>query len=148
MVLGKNPIRIVGNRAGVAVFDQQPVCTLAAKTIALHSHEHPAPVESLSLEPEFELTRAQLLGSGPAALGAPEAAVPELHGSAPIFATRDRPLEVSVVEGMVLHFHRQAFLSGIQRRSARHGPGSEDSVQLEPQIVMKPPRGMLLNDEA
>jgi hypothetical protein len=48
---------------------------------------------------------------------------------------------------MIFDLHREAFIRGIQGRAARYGPGLENPVELESQIVVKAPRSMFLNDK-
>jgi hypothetical protein len=55
--------------------------------------------------------------------------------------------EIAVIERMILHFDREPLVMGIERRALRHRPGLEDTVELEPQIVMQPARIMLLDHE-
>ena len=49
---------------------------------------------------------------------------------------------------MILDLDREALVVRIERRPARHRPGLEDAVELEPQIVMQPRGGVLLDHEA
>src|SRR5439155_5040424 len=50
-------------------------------------------------------------------------------------------------KGMVLHHDRQAFVGRVQRRALGNRPTLEDAVHFEPEVVMKPRRLMLLDDE-
>ncbi len=58
------------------MFDQQPVRTFATIAIALHAHQHPATVQTVALEHELQLARAQLIRRRFASLCAPEPAIP------------------------------------------------------------------------
>ena len=49
---------------------------------------------------------------------------------------------------MVLDLDRKPALGGIERRAFRHRPGTERAVELEAEVVVKPPCGVLLHDEA
>src|ERR1700722_16485247 len=49
---------------------------------------------------------------------------------------------------MILDFHGQALVGRIQRRSASDGPGFEDSVPFQSQVVVQLPGGMLLHHKA
>src|SRR4029077_1165811 len=44
-----------------------------------------------------------------------------------------------------LDVHGETFFAGIEARPARHSPAFHDAVELEPQIVMQPPRRMFLD---
>ena len=68
----------------------------------------------------------------------PVSAVPQLHGAAAVFALRNRPLEVAVVERMVFDLDRQALVGRIERGPARHRPGLEHAVEFQPQVVVQP----------
>src|SRR6202011_4603490 len=78
----------------------------------------------------------------------PIAAVPELHRATAILVLRNRAFEIAVVERMVLDLDREPLVMRVERRSSRDGPGFENTVEFEPQIVVQPRRVMLLDDEA
>ena len=50
--------------------------------------------------------------------------------------------------GVILDVNREAFFVGIEAGAPRDGPAFHDAVEFEPQIVVQPPRGMLLNHVA
>jgi len=99
---------------GIAVLDEQPVVSLAAIAITLHSHEHPTAVHALAFHDEFQLTLAQLLLGGCIALRRPETAVPELDGTSAVFALRDSALEVTVVEGVIFYLDRETLVARVR----------------------------------
>jgi hypothetical protein len=129
------------------MLDQQPVRALAAVAIALHAHEYPAALQALAGKQEFQLALAQLLFGREVAHRQPEAAVPELHRSAAVLALRNRAFEVAVVEGMVLDFDCKSLVLRREGRAARDRPGLEHAIELQAQVVVQPPRRMLLNHE-
>ena len=49
---------------------------------------------------------------------------------------------------MVFDFDRKALVVGVEGRALGDGPGFEDAVEFEPQVVMQVRCCMLLNDEA
>ena len=99
----------------VAVLDQQPVGALAAVAIVLHPHQHPAAMQPLALEDEFEVALGErFLGRAPP-FGLPVAAVPELDRAAAILALGDGAFEIAIVERMVFDLDRQALVVGIER---------------------------------
>ena len=65
----------------------------------------------------------------------------------PYSPLRDRALEVAVVERVVLDLHCKAPVTRIEGWPLGHGPGLEDPVHLQAQIVMQPGGGMLLDDK-
>ena len=105
-------------------------------------------MQSLALEDELELALGQGLQRIGTVLGRPETAVPHLDRAAAILAHGNDALEVTVVERVVFHFDGQALVGRIEGRSLGDRPGLEDSVGLEPQIVMKASGVMLLDDVA
>jgi hypothetical protein len=75
----------------------------------------------------------------------PGALVPHHHRAGAVFAFRDRALEVAVFERMVLDMDGEALLVGDEARPFRHRPALEHAVQLQAEIVVHPPRGVLLD---
>ena len=130
----------------VAVLDQQPVGALAAPAVVLHAHEHPAALQPLAFQSEFQVAALQPLMR--IALGNPVAAVPQLHRAAAILALGNGAFEIAIVERVVLDLDRKALVVRIERGPARHRPGLEDAVELEPEIVVQAPRVVPLDDEA
>lgn len=81
------------------------------------------------------------------AFGFPVTAIPKHDGASAIFALRDRAFKVTVVEGMVFDLDRQPLVGRIERWAASDGPGFEDAIKLQSQIVMEASGIMLLDDE-
>src|SRR5690606_23523005 len=101
-----------------------------------------------ALEGEFELALFELLARRQVTERLPVPAIPQLHGAAAVLALGDGALEVAVIERMVFHFDGEALVGRRERGASRHRPGLEHSVELEPQVIVQAPGGMLLNDEA
>src|SRR6185312_2901757 len=78
----------------------------------------------------------------------PAPAIPDHHGAAAIFAFRDGAFEFVVFDGVVLDLDREPLLTWHEAGAARHRPAFHGAADLEPQIVMQPPRGMLLDHES
>ena len=55
--------------------------------------------------------------------------------------------EIVVFDRMILNLDRKPLLAGNETRAAGHRPALHYPVEFEPQIVMEPPRRMLLDDE-
>src|SRR3981189_2114169 len=136
------------------MLDQQPVSTailtigVAATTLVpvpLHAYQHPAPVQALALEDEFQVAFLQPLVR--IALGQPVAAIPELHRAAAILALGNGALEVAVVERMVLDLDRQPLVVRIERGAAGHCPRLEGAVEFESKVVMQARGVVALDDE-
>src|SRR5436305_11306875 len=64
-----------------------------------------------------------------------------------VVAFGDDPLEIAVLDGVVLDMDGEAFVGRVARRPFGHGPRFQHPVHLEPQIEMEPGGGMLVNDE-
>src|SRR5206468_11664230 len=75
------------------------------------------------------------------------AAIPYDHRSSAVVAGRDHPLEVPVLERMILDVHREPLLLNTGRRPLGHRPTLEHALQLEPQIEVHVARPVLLHDE-
>jgi len=48
---------------------------------------------------------------------------------------------------MILHLHREALFVGVRGRPFWHGPGFEDAIAFQAEVIMKPGGRMLLDDE-
>ena len=56
-------------------------------------------------------------------------------------------MELEVLERVVLGAHGEVVALRVGRDAARHRPGREHAVVLEPQVPVQPPRVVLLDDE-
>src|SRR5262245_31012707 len=148
LVLGEQSIALALTFITVPMFDQQPIIALAMRAVIAHAHEHPTSAQFLAGEGEFELTLAECLIDSAIALLGPEAPIPQHDRAAAIFAFRDGPLEVTVVQRVVFHFDSQALVGGIERGSFGYRPGFEDTVVLQPQIVVEATCRVFLDDKA
>ena len=124
------------------MLDQQPVGAFAAAAVMAHAHEHPTAMQLFTVQREFQIA---LLVSAFRIVGFPIAAIPELHGAAAILALWNGAFEIAIVQRMIFHLHRQPLVMRIERGTLRHCPGFEDSVELQPQIVMQARRGVFLD---
>src|SRR5262245_19514682 len=145
-MVGNDGIAAVRHRFFVALLDQQPVLAPLASGLAAHPHQRPVSVQLLAFEREFK--RSLAIGRlGVRILWNPGAAIPQEHGPAAIFTLWDDAFERAVIERMVLDMDGEALLSGIEARPFGDCPALQDAVELEAEIVMQPPRSMLLNDK-
>ena len=76
-----------------------------------------------------------------------EAPVPDDHASCAVIVLRDHALKILVVERMVFNHDGQPFYGRIQRGPLRDGPALQHPFHLKPEIIMKGPGRMLLNDK-
>ena len=149
MVIGQEGVRCaVFARIGVLMFDQEPIGAFAAATVMLHADEDPTALQALAGENEFEIPFFERRFRCFAIQGFPITAIPELDGTAAILALRYRAFEIAIVQRVILDLDSEAFIGGIERGAARYGPGFEDTVQLQAQVVMQSPRSVFLDDKA
>ena len=133
-------------RARVLVrrLDEQPLFGLLARA-RFHPHKMPSPPQAAAMKFEVEMSFLQSLPR--VADGLPVAAVPNDHRPAAVFALRDHALIVEIGERMVFRSNGKPLGSRNEARPLRHRPAQQRSVEFETKIVVKAPRGMLLNDE-
>src|SRR5205823_2870620 len=121
-------------------------------------HERKRTLDLLAAQQEAELALLQrfahtpfgfiaLVEPGAAFIRAVNPAIPDDHLSRAILSRGNRTFEGGVIERMVLGLRGEALFARIERRPLGHGPGLEDAVALEPQVIVHPARGMLLEDE-
>ena len=102
-------------------------------------------MEFFALEGEIQLAlRIAALG----VLTVPVAAVPDHDGASAILALRNGAFEVAIVQRMILDLNCEPLVMRIERGSLGDGPGFEDAVQFESQVVVQVRCRMLLNHEA
>ncbi len=105
-------------------------------------------METFSIERELEVAAGEPLLGRLAAFGLPIAAVPQLDRAATIFALGNCAFKVAIIERMILDFHRQPLVVGIERWSLGYGPRLEHAVQFQTKVVMQPGRVVLLDHES
>ena len=140
-------LRGAGTRRPIAVLDQQPVAALAAEAIGLQPHQDPTPFKTLAGQGKFEVAALQGIFGSLAPLGSPVTPVPQLHRAAAILPLGYGPLEVAIVERMILDLDRQPLVGGIDGRPPGHRPGLEHSAEFEAQIIVQMAGRMFLDHE-
>src|SRR5580658_10205897 len=78
----------------------------------------------------------------------PPACVPEHYRAAAIFALGNGPLETAVGERMVFSAHRKALVERIEAGTFGDSPAQQDSIQFQPEVVMKTRGVVFLNEVA
>ena len=81
------------------------------------------------------------------AFGMPEATIPNHDRAAAIFALGNDPFEIAVVDWVILDLNGEALLTWIEAWALCDCPAFIDPAELQPEIVMKLPRGVLLDNE-
>ena len=102
-------------------------------------------MELVTLELEEELPFLEALT--PVLERHPLAAVPDNDAARPVVALWDDPLEVAVLERVVLDFHCQPLVVHVVRRTLGYRPRSQNAVHLQPQIEMEIAGSVLVHDE-
>ncbi len=125
-------------------FDQKP-WLLFFPGPAVHAHEMPSPMQLLALQGESEMTF--LVARVRVTLRVPAATIPNHDGAAAIFPLRDGSLEGVVFDRMIFHVDGEALLVRNETRAAGDRPALHHPVELEPQVIMQTPCGVLLDDE-
>jgi hypothetical protein len=125
---------------GVALFDQEPVALAL-----LDLHERPLAVQLVAAQLEQQLAFLESLA--PILERDPFTAVPDDDSAGAVVPARNLPLEVAVLEWVVLDVHGEPFVVRVVRRTLGHGPRPQHAAHLEPQIEVQIPRGVLVNDE-
>jgi hypothetical protein len=133
-------------RAGVLVpmLDQEPRGPLLAP--APRADQDPGAVELLAVQGELELALLQG-GVHVVDLRSPGAPVPDHHRAAAVLPLRDDSLERVVLDGVVLHLHREALDGRVEGRPLGDGPGEHDAVPFEAKVVVERRRPVLLDHE-
>ncbi len=140
----KQLVAVTRARVRVALFDQEPVVAALA-VLGLEPDQHPAAAELFAHQPELE-GALPVFGLRVADRD-PAAPVPDDHGAGAVLALGDRLLEVGVFQRMVLDVHGQAPDLGVERWPLGHRPAPQCVAELQPQVIMQAPRGVLLDHE-
>ena len=75
----------------------------------------------------------------------PSAPVPEHDRAAAVLPLGDDTFEASVLDRVVLDVHREPLGRRVHTGTLGNGPTLERAVELEPEVVVQPPCGVLLN---
>jgi hypothetical protein len=102
-------------------------------------------VELVPFELEQELALLEPLA--PILEGHPLATVPDDDAACAVVPVWDDPLEVAVLERVVLDLHGEPLVVHVVRRPLGHGPRPQHAVHLDPQIPVQLPSGVLVHDE-
>src|SRR5258705_9337509 len=94
----------------------------------------------------MELSRVEFLL--PVGAGRLEGSViPNHDRAAAVLALGDCAFEMDVRDGVVFNLHRQPLFAFEEGNSFGHGPGFQRAADFEPEVIMQPGGGMLLNYE-
>ncbi|MEZ5332470.1 MAG: hypothetical protein R2991_10560 [Thermoanaerobaculia bacterium] len=137
---GRQLLGVLAGGGAVGLLDQQPLLGIPRR---LHQRPETAQLVTAQLEEQLALAHA-LLGLEVMDGGT---AVPDDHRAGAVVALGDQPLEVAVLERVVLRLHGEPLLGGIEGRALGYGPGAQDAAHLQTQVVVQAPGRVLLDDE-
>ena len=141
------------DREPVLVLDQQPLIRF------LRAHQRERALDLLAAQQDAQLAFRQAVANlalgartivkpGRASfVGRVDAAVPDDHLAGAILAGGNHAFERGIVVRMIFDMHSEPLFVTIERRSLGHGPGQQDTVAFEPEVVVQPGGGMLLDHE-
>jgi hypothetical protein len=94
----------------IAMLDQEPVISVAVVALAVvsHPHQYPTSLKLFARESELQVSFAKGAFGISTIISGPEATVPEHDGTTTVLALRDRPLEISVVQWVILDLDGKA----------------------------------------
>ena len=153
MVLGV-PARLGGV---VVLVDEQPLLALVALEwsigrlagAAARADDRESTLELLAVDAELELAVIDgLLRVQGGRLRFPRAPVPDDDVAGTVLLGRDDPLEVEILDRVVLDVDRHASGLGVEARALGDGPADEDAIDLEAEVVVEPRGPMPLHDES
>jgi hypothetical protein len=126
----------------VVRLDEQPRLGLLSGSRP-HPNQVPTPFEPSAVECKREMSFCEPLLR--IAVRPPSATIPDNHRAGTILALRNISLEIKVFDRVVLGADRKPLFAGREARAFGDRPAFQDSLHLEPQIVMQPARRVFLN---
>lgn len=140
----------VGARLFVSVvpLDQQPIVLLAALVgLRLQPHQGEFAVQPLAGQDKLDLTVPEFVVRVDKSF--PGTAIPGFHRPGAVMSVRDRALEVSIVQRMILDMDGNSLVRGIHGGAFAHRPAPQHVIVLQAEIPVQPGpmRLMLLHDE-
>ncbi len=127
----------------VALLDQEPVFPLLPLGV-LHADKRETALQPLAIERKFESACVQT--GGRIALGCPPTPIPQ-HDRPGAVSCGNDPLEFAIVDRMILGPDREPLDGGIEAWPLRHRPALQDAIEFQAEVIVQPPRVMLLHDE-
>ena len=142
----------VGGRAleVVVLLDEEPVGLglVEPPELAVHADERPLALHLGAVEDELERAVAQAgVDVGVGGLRLPGALVPEHDGAAAVLALGDDAFEAAVLHGVVFDLDGEALVRDDVAGALGDGPGLEDAVPAEAEVVVEVRGGVLLDAE-
>lgn len=73
--------------------------------------------------------------------------IPDDDLTGPISPLRYGPFKIEIRQGMILHLHRQPFISRVHGRPFRNRPGAQNALLLQAKIKVEAGGMVFMNDE-
>jgi hypothetical protein len=132
----------------VAVFDEQPPFPVAGNPRASAGLDQgEASAQLPASKDHVDLALLKLLVRREIALWLICAFVPDHHRSGAVLALGNHPLEIGVLDRMVLRPYGEPLVRRIHRRPFGDCPGYQDTVDRQPKIIMQSTRVVFLHDK-
>jgi hypothetical protein len=133
----------------VVLLDEEPLgLVFGAVGRVVHADEGPLALHLGAIHFELEVAGAEAgIDVFAAKLGPPAALVPDHDGAAAVLAFGDDALESTVFEGMIFDFYGEAALGRVIAGALGAGPGFEDAIPAEAEVVVEVGGCVLLDDE-
>jgi hypothetical protein len=132
----------------VAVFDEQPLFAVAGNPRAPAGLDQgEASAQLPALEDHVDFTLLKLLVGRDAALRLVCTFIPDHHRSRAILALGNHPLEIGVLDRMVLRPYGEPLVRRTHGRPFGYCPRYQNAVDRQPKIIMQSTRVMFLHDK-
>ncbi len=130
----------VGGDVRVTLLDEEPLLHAL-----LDLHERPLAAQLVALQVEEELALLQALEG--ILEGDPHPAVPHDHGARAVVACGNDPLEIAVLEGVILDMHGESLVGRVRGRAFGDRPRFQHALHFETQVPMETGGGVHVDDE-
>ena len=136
------------SKSSCSLMSSQLGLLVEPRGLAVHADERPFALELGAVEDELQRAVAQAgVDVGVGGLRLPGALVPDHDGAAAVLALGDDAFEAAVLHGVVFDLHGEALVGDDVAGALGDGPGFEDAVPAEAEVVVEVRGGVLLDDE-
>ena len=130
----------------VSPLDQQPALLLPGSKPALTwLEQYKCAMKLPAVKDCFDFTLSKLLLWRCVTLRFIGSSVPHHHRARPILTFRNDALKICVLDRMILGPYGHSLIGRVKRWPLGYGPGCEDSVYLQPKVVVQSTSIMLLD---
>jgi hypothetical protein len=129
----------------VPLMQQKPL--FLARSVVPATHQHKTTAQLLAVDFGVQLSGRNSSSRVVGAVRFPGAAVPHDDVTSAVLPRRDHPLEIDILDGMVLDMDRDALHRGIESRALRDSPAHQHAIDFEAKVVVEPASPMPLHHE-